>query len=644
MYKAKYAVEAIRRSAEKKSSSLTVSLPKELTAEQRKIEVKHVADFIKDNSSITFLDFSRTNPPNKGYSTLSNDEADILCKGLAKNKSVSVVWMQDRNNPEIADKRMKSMYESLKWGMKREASNDFRGDPKYRRKSNSTYNIGRMEKFEQFFRVEEKLKRYTGPNEELNNNKRDAISDISKTVLGGRLARSVLSDDSISQGEKGNLERIGDYRYDPRGNLTNNLEYTTVATLFDGMPGSAVKAVSDHWHLAANQAKMLKEKDFSGATWLPLFGQKEIDVPPQIVGQEGWKLVSLTSAQELKQEGKDLDHCVGGYTGRCMDGQSHIVSVRNAQGEPVSTMEFQLDHGRGSAAIEQNYGKKNTEPPKEARDIEKALNAKLRGPSQDDSETSTSRWGRRKARNFPPATQVTGNDQWDNLSIDYEQIQQSVNERKDLELSVEGRVKGKLGFDVQDDEKFNKVLSVYGKVVAPTGTSIKDANGVEIPNFGPEVRNELRKRFNRLKKDVFSISPQSIGGKSEFGAQEKEKTVVKKTKKEKANHSEGYVLKSIQRSVNDIFGQYEPGSVAVSLDKSDGSTFGKVMLSIPQGADVNEMRENLESVFEEQEQVNIVPAKSKDEDALEISGISPLPVSRIMKNYASKNTAMAIGG
>lgn len=52
-----------------------------------------------------------------------------------------------------------------------------------------------------------------------------------------------------------------------------------------------------------------------------------------------WSFVELTSGEELFSEGSALHHCVASYGGRCVLGQSAIVSLRR-DGEPRLTVEI----------------------------------------------------------------------------------------------------------------------------------------------------------------------------------------------------------------------------------------------------------------------------------------------------------------
>ncbi len=51
---------------------------------------------------------------------------------------------------------------------------------------------------------------------------------------------------------------------------------------------------------------------------------------------------SLTDVYQLKDEGRQLEHCVGQYFYLCVLGDSHIISLRNADGVALSTAEIRV--------------------------------------------------------------------------------------------------------------------------------------------------------------------------------------------------------------------------------------------------------------------------------------------------------------
>ena len=103
--------------------------------------------------------------------------------------------------------------------------------------------------------------------------------------------------------------------------------------------------------------------------WLPLPGL------PVSIGDR--TVVSLTSHAELQLEGHRLSHCVGNYYQACMYGQSHIVSIRTADHESLSTAELMLAddmHGRPCLTVVQHEAVGGSEPDRQCSDaLESAL-------------------------------------------------------------------------------------------------------------------------------------------------------------------------------------------------------------------------------------------------------------------------------
>ena len=396
-----------------------------------------------------------------------------------------------------------------------------------------------------------------------------------------------------------------------------------------------VKAVSDSWHMAASQAKMQKEKDYGKITWQPVFGKKELEIPQSVSGEEGWKLVSLTDTEELKKEGKDLDHCVGGYTHDCNEKNSHIVSIRNPQGEAVSTIEFKTDYESKSSTIAQHYGVKNSEPSKESKDIERAILKKLNRKEPDDKNVF-GKFVSQIKKAFKKSNE-TGNSDWDNLSIDYESLEQARNERKKLVRSPREKLKSQLGFDPLDDKKLRKIQDVYSSIVAPKGAHVKDANGQEIENFSTEIRSGLRKRFQKLRTAEINIDPEQIGGKSKFSSPELEKKAPDKAKKKKS-FSEEYLQESVQSSINNIFPEYKAGSINVGIDKSNNSEYGEIVLAMPDSTDVDKIKGKLEQVFQSEQRITIEKSKNEEGSSLQICGMTPKPVSQILEGHLKRHS------
>jgi hypothetical protein len=77
----------------------------------------------------------------------------------------------------------------------------------------------------------------------------------------------------------------------------------------------------------------------------------------------------LTSRRDLKQEGRQMAHCVGDYWGECLLGDAHIVAIRDRESRSLSTAELVLRAGPGGTqrvAVVQHRSAMIGAPPAEA--------------------------------------------------------------------------------------------------------------------------------------------------------------------------------------------------------------------------------------------------------------------------------------
>lgn len=89
-----------------------------------------------------------------------------------------------------------------------------------------------------------------------------------------------------------------------------------------------------------------------------------------------WSFVELSTSESLREEGRLMEHCVGMYDFKCASGKSHIFSVRNADGERISTLEIGVGLTKRSGRkffILQNLGFRNRQPPISCRRAAKAF-------------------------------------------------------------------------------------------------------------------------------------------------------------------------------------------------------------------------------------------------------------------------------
>lgn len=84
---------------------------------------------------------------------------------------------------------------------------------------------------------------------------------------------------------------------------------------------------------------------------------------------DGWKIVKVSSANNLQVEGNKMRHCVGSYADKVQDGTVEIVSLRDAKNEPHVTVEIILSSyswpvsGQlSSGLVQQIKGVDNSDP------------------------------------------------------------------------------------------------------------------------------------------------------------------------------------------------------------------------------------------------------------------------------------------
>jgi hypothetical protein len=166
--------------------------------------------------------------------------------------------------------------------------------------------------------------------------------------------------------------------YQESKETTDRKARDTIATLRTVLPHTrdwnGLVAASDVWHQEAILA--MDEKD--DRTWVPLL------VNPVAIGDV--VVTELNSAALLRQESRELNHCVGlgGYTEGCMSGQRRILSFRLKGVRTRSTMEVLLREGVWQNV--QHRGRSNSVPKPALLAAEKAavkaLNAAQKAASK----------------------------------------------------------------------------------------------------------------------------------------------------------------------------------------------------------------------------------------------------------------------
>lgn len=76
----------------------------------------------------------------------------------------------------------------------------------------------------------------------------------------------------------------------------------------------------------------------SDGEWMPMMKKN------RFVASNGLIMHFLVTEDDLRDEGRAMHHCVGGYSNMCMYSGVHIASIRTPGGERVATVEFREDH------------------------------------------------------------------------------------------------------------------------------------------------------------------------------------------------------------------------------------------------------------------------------------------------------------
>lgn len=254
------------------------------------------------------------------------------------------------------------------------------------------------------------------------NNVRDAIDDFIKTVF---LPYRIQSD--LESYKPGNAHK-----------LLEELRLEMIARFLKGVSVGAICELSSLWHEPRRAAQLNKAKTFSDNDWEPLFFPSfSYEYQRRTV-----TAVSLTASSELKKEGTDLSHCVGGYTYECLKRKSHIISLRDETGKSLSTLELRLRPGKGKEGnpriinikgnvehhlkLKQHHGEKNQTPPPLCKEIEGRLFEDMRE-------------GR--------------------IAIDLSRLEKNRKERKQILKEQKDIVL--IGYDPTNKEKFSEAKTIY---------------------------------------------------------------------------------------------------------------------------------------------------------------------------------------
>lgn len=177
----------------------------------------------------------------------------------------------------------------------------------------------------------------------------EVIKDYS-TILLVRMIRKIVANDPSATVNSSDV----DY-------LEQAARAQTEEILLQNLSGDEIEKFSKIWHGPFRQIQSQKLRDFGNEPWQRLLSDKTFAVPADVFKQAGWEIVCLENAQELKDEGAALNHCIGAYAKECISGNSHIFSLRR-NGRSISTLEIAMKDG--FASIDEHCGYENSEPDK----------------------------------------------------------------------------------------------------------------------------------------------------------------------------------------------------------------------------------------------------------------------------------------
>ncbi len=122
--------------------------------------------------------------------------------------------------------------------------------------------------------------------------------------------------------------------------------------------GSMVK-LATQWHREAYRSRAFEFK-----SWTPVLGDYEFRVKEKLV-----RFIELVSNRAMADEGNRQRHCVFGYTQRCIDGATAIISLRVSDPSGLEASRLTIEVSLGERRVEQVRGRMN----RDATDHERKL-------------------------------------------------------------------------------------------------------------------------------------------------------------------------------------------------------------------------------------------------------------------------------
>ena len=103
-------------------------------------------------------------------------------------------------------------------------------------------------------------------------------------------------------------------------------------------------------------------------------------------------MLELGDESSLIDEGATMGHCVGTFSAQCLSGDSVIVSVRDENGNPVSTAELHVDDSARQVKLGQHCARQNAPPPPECQATVERLVRLLNGVDFRDALAERSKF------------------------------------------------------------------------------------------------------------------------------------------------------------------------------------------------------------------------------------------------------------
>ena len=151
---------------------------------------------------------------------------------------------------------------------------------------------------------------------------------------------------------------------------------TDVLTFGQKNPVAGLLKHTRKWTTRRPRLESFKDTDVSVDGWYKLFDDITID---------GFHCVCLYNKQQLLTEGSEMNHCVGSYSSRCLNGKTHIVSVRN--NDHRATLHLTLSNnkttGEYDIKVSQYRARSNCSPNADANIVKDELVRRIRQKELD---------------------------------------------------------------------------------------------------------------------------------------------------------------------------------------------------------------------------------------------------------------------